>query len=244
MTYRSPIFFSLVCFFHSELMAQPGISDSILVNRMHEALTNRYYQSIKENAPFLSGVEYTGHGQGLIGHAFFDTENSYTGWLEYDGVIYKNIIMQYDLVEDAIIVKDFTQNYFIKLNSQKISSFSLGKNVFAQPAFQQKDEKVPWEGFFQQLYNGSTTALVKRRKQVVYSATIEKLIGRYFQYNSYYIKRGADYYPITRTKDILKVYSDKKNEIRKFIMDKKLSFRSQPEEMIAQIAAYYEQTKK
>ena len=217
--------------------------DSLWMLRIKETAIKTYYQSIKENAPFFNGAEYTGHGQNIIGHAFFGNGNAYNGFLEYDGVLYNNVSMQYDIVDDAIIISDFTNNYFIKLNTRKIGTFSLGNSVFVQPAFYKIKENIPGEGFYQQLYNGFTTVLVKQRKQVVYKATAEETIARFVQYNSYYIKKGLNYLPVSRKKDILEIYDDRKNEIRKFIEDNKLNFRKNPVTMLEKIAAYYDQIK-
>ncbi len=239
--------FLFTCFCYSSfspfLFAQNENIDSLWTLRIKENVIKTYYQSIKENAPFFNGAEYTGHGQNVVGHPFFGSGNANSGFLEYDGVLYTNVSMKYDIVDDAIIVIDFTNNFNIKLNTRKIGTFSLGNNVFVQPAFYQLNENIPGEGFYQQLYNGFTTVLVKQRKQVIYKATDEGTIARFVPYNLYFIKKEADYLPITRKKDVLEIYRDRKGEIGKFIEENKLNFRKDPGTMLEKIAAYYDQIK-
>lgn len=243
--YRSIAYIFLYSIVSIQTIAQTEKKDSLLISTIQETATNRYYTSIKENAPFYNGSEYTGHGQNLIGHAFFGTGNAYNGYLEYDGVVYSNVSMQYDIVEDAIIIRDFTKNYFIRLNSKKIGSFSLYGQLFIQPSFYEKNGNAPEEGFFQQLYKGSTSVLAKRKKKLSNKqGTEEKNIGRFLQFDSYFIKKGNDYLAISRKKDIIQAYADKKNEIRKFIGDHAFSFRKQPDDMLIKVAAYYDQLKK
>lgn len=247
MTFLYRFLFFCFCYswFSPFLFAQNENRDSLWTLRIKEAAIKTYYQSIKENAPFFNGAEYTGHGQNIIGHPFFGNGNAYSGFLEYDGVLYNRVSMQYDIVDDAIIISDFTNNYFIRLNSKKIGRFSLYDFVFIQPSFYQNAGGVPQDGFFQQLYNGSTTILVKRKKVVIHKTTIEeKSNDRYGQFNSYYIRKGNEYLSIARKKDIIRAYADKKNEIRKFMGENKFNFRKQPDEMLIRTAAYYDKLKK
>ena len=247
MTFLYRFLLSCVCYSLAStvLFAQSALRDSLWTLRIKETTINMYYGSIKGNAPFFNGAEYTGHGQNIIGHPFFGSGNTFSGFLEYDGVLYNNVSMQYDIVDDAIIISDFTNNYFIRLNSKKIGRFSLYNFEFIQPSFYQGASKIPQDGFFQQLYNGSTIVLVKRKKVVIHKTTIEeKLNDRYGQFNSYYIRKGNDYLSIGRKKDIIQAFADKKNEIRKFIGENNLNFRKQPDEMLVRTAAYYDQIKK
>ena len=247
MTFFYRFLLSCVCYSLASMLlfAQSENRDSLWTLRKKEEAIKTYYQSIKENAPFFNGAEYTGHGQNIIGHPFFANGNAYSGFLEYDGVLYNNVSMQYDIVDDAIIISDFTNNYFIRLNSKKIGRFTLYDYVFIQPSFYQGAGEVPENGFFQQLYNGSTTILVKRKKMVIHKTTMEeKSNDRYRQFNSYYIRKGNVYLAIGRNKDVIRAYADKKNEIRKFIGENKLNFRKKPDEMLERTAAYYDQLKK
>ena len=150
MTFFYRFLLSCVCYSLASMLlfAQSENRDSLWTLRKKEEAIKTYYQSIKENAPFFNGAEYTGHGQNIIGHPFFANVNAYSGFLEYDGVLYNNVYMQYDIVDDAIIISDFTNNYFIKLNNRKIGTFSLGNSVFVQPAFYKIKENIPGEGFY------------------------------------------------------------------------------------------------
>ena len=227
------------------IIAQPEKKDSILLSVLQKETINTYYNYMQENAPFYNGAEYTGHGQNNVGHAFWGTGNAYAGFMEYDGVLYNNIMLQYDIVDDAIIISDYTQNYLIKLNSKKIARFSIYNQLFVQPVFYSNAGAIPGEGFYEQLYNGSTTVLVKRTKKLVNKqSSDEKSIGKFLSFSQFFIQKGNTYNAIARKKDIIGIYQDKKNEIRRYISDNKLSFRKNPEIMLEKVAAYYDQLKK
>ncbi|MBC7849871.1 MAG: hypothetical protein H7Y31_09045 [Chitinophagaceae bacterium] len=206
-----------------------------------DSVISIYYENIRENAPFFNGAEYTGHGQGIIGHAFFESDQPYRGWLEYDGVLYKNLDLRYDLIDDAVIIKDYSGNFYMRLNSNKIRAFGLGNYEFVQPSYGKGD--FEGAGFFQRVYNGTSTVLVKRRKQVVFRTTEEKSISSYIQYNDYYVRSRNRYQVVEGNNSVLRAFSDHRSELKKFINNNKLNVRKQAELALIRIASHYDQLK-
>jgi hypothetical protein len=223
--------------------SQNAVADSLFIQKFQDSVLQQYYAKMNANTPIYSGAEYTGHGQSISGHAFFVSETPTEGIIEYDGILYKKLLVRYELVEDAIILKDYTQNYFIQLNSAKISRFWIGKNEFIRPSFMAQESKFPSDGFFQRLYNGKSWALAKRSKQLIYKTNEEKVTMQYKTFNSYFIRKGNAILSVTGKKDILSAFEDKKIEIRKFIGEKHLNFKKDPEGMLISICSFYDQLK-
>jgi hypothetical protein len=239
-------FFACLVFYifaHVAATAQTStINDSIASVKLQDSLISRYYQGVGRNAPFFNGAEYTGYGQGLVGNAFFENNLPVAGWLEYEGVLYRNVRILYDIVEDVLLVKDFGDNYLVRLNNKKIKSFGFGEYRFVKAGF---NAALPVdEGFYQLLYQGSTEVMARKFKLINYKTTTEKTTGTFVQYNNYFISKNNRIYTIGKRKDIIKAYSDRKNEIRKFIGENKLNFKKNPERMLTRVAAYYDQLNK
>lgn len=224
--------------------SQNSISDSLNLKKFQDSSLLQYYRQLKANVPIYSGAEYTGHGQSINGHAFFATDIPVEGAIEYDGILYRNIFLRYELVEDAIIIKDYTQNYYIQLNSAKISRFWMGPNEFIRPSYEVPDTKSVDNGFYQILYKGDTWVLAKRTKQLSYKTSEEKVTTQYKSFQTFYIKNGTEWIPISNNKDIILAYSDKKVEIRKFISENHLRFKKDPDNILIRIAAHYNELKK
>jgi len=60
----------------------------------------------------------------------------------------------------------------------------------------------------------------------------------------YYIKKDGIMYPVWKESDITDILQDKKKEIKQFIKKNKLKFRKDKDNVLVQIAAYYEQITK
>lgn len=231
----------LLLFTCTSLLRAQGSLDSTLYLNSVQKLSKFYYASLKENAPIYNGSAYTGHGQNIEGHPFFLEKAAFIGQVEYDGVWYINIPMQYDLIDDAVVIKDFTGNYPIKLNSQKIRSFKLDSFEFVQAY--QISSMIP-AGFYQRLYKGGTQVLAKKKKQVLYRTNEEKTIANYQEFKSYFIVKDGVFTEVSKVKQLFAIYSDKTKEIKNMIGQKKLSFRKNPEQMLTAIASFYDQTKR
>ncbi|MBL0135701.1 MAG: hypothetical protein IPP79_17865 [Chitinophagaceae bacterium] len=223
--------------------SQNAGADSLFILKFQDSVLQQYYTKTNANTPIYSGAEYIGHGQSISGHAFFVSETPTDGIIEYDGILYKKLLVRYELVEDAIILKDYTQNYFIQLNSAKISRFWIGNSEFIRPSFVLPESKFPSPGFYQRLYNGKSWVLAKRSKQLIYKTTEEKVTMQYKTFNSYYIMKGNEIITISGKKDIISAFEDKKVEIRKFIGEKHLNFKKDPEGMLISICTYFDQLK-
>lgn len=214
------------------------LSDSSSPDQIRNGALKNFYNGLKENLPFYSGAEYTGHGQGIQGHPFFPDESIKSGHLYYDGIHYSNIPLQYDLVDDAVILMDHTRSYFIKLNSQKVDSFSIDKKIFVRPGANAAGEQD--NTLYQQLYHGSIRVLVRREKKVLYRTTAERTIASYKQYNSYYIIKNGEWHQIRSTDQAIQVMKEKKNELKQFVKERNWRFSKEPETILSAIARIYE----
>lgn len=203
-----------------------------------------YYDRMQENAPFYNGVGYTGYGHNINGHPFFQSDMLQKASFYYDGTLYENIPLLYDLVSDEVVIKDYTNNYYIRLNSSKIRYFSLLGHTFIRQVPDSNGAAIPELGFFDRIYEGPTTVFAKRKKQISHTLTSEKTISEYVQYNSWYIRTENGYSRITGKKSLLSILNDKKSELKKWLSKEKLDFKKNMDDAIKKTVAYYDQISK
>jgi hypothetical protein len=105
-------------------------------------------------------------------------------------------------------------------------------------------------GFYEILYDGSVTVLVKRVNQVVRITRREDEPGKvsadrqFTEYDEFYVLKDSRYNVIRGESDLLALFKDRRAELRKFLNRSKPSYRKDPAAAIVAAVSYYEQLKK
>jgi hypothetical protein len=200
---------------------------------------NYYYNGIAQNAPIFNGSTYVGYGQKIIGTPFFGSDVLKKGTIFYEGVLYQNIEMAYDVAGDCIVIKDhLNDNLLIQLVNQKIGYFIINDHFFVNSDGTGNDQAS--NGFFDRIYDGKHIVWVKRRKQIEDKPLDEKEKSTFVDYNTYYIKNENQFVAVNNLTSLLKVFGDKKKLVRKYLRDHQLKFKSDPEKTITEAAWYYD----
>lgn len=207
---------------------------------LRDSALQSYYRFIRENAAIFSGSAYLPRGTEITGHPFYREDSLQSGSLVCQGILYENIPLKYEIFDDALILKDYTQNYFIRLNSSKIAAFSLANAEFVRPSYDDPALEADHPGFYQRIYLGNSEVLVKHKKVLLYKTTVEKTLTWYEPYQFYYIRKGNEWFTIRSGNDMARAFSDKKTEIRRFLQNKD-KFKKNPLELLKATAAYYDQ---
>lgn len=207
---------------------------------LRDSALQSYYRFIKENAAIFSGSAYLPRGTEITGHPFYQEDSLQTGSLVCQGIVYDNIPLKYEIFDDALILKDYSQNYFIRLNGSKIAAFTINQDSFIQPSYDDPALEADHPGFYQRIYNGASEVLVKHKKVLLYKTTIDKTLTWYEPYKFYYIRKGNEWFNISSRNDVVKAYGDKKQEIRRFLSGKE-KFKKNPEGLLKATAAFYEE---
>ena len=169
-----------------------------------------------------NGIEYIRNGTPAKGFAFFDMDSLQLGTVCYNGLLFHDIPMEYDLVEDKLVIPYFHNAFFISLISEKLSYFYIGNQRFRYIGTDKNTASLPSPGFYQELYRkGSTAALARREKKLVFPSNHEDQ-ARYTQQNTYFLLLDGLYYPISGEKDLLDATKDKKDALRQFIRKNKI----------------------
>jgi len=147
----------------------------------------------------------------------------------------------YDLVNDVIVLRDPNTGYNIVAVREKIRWFNLLNHYFVWlDAYSNGTVQVE-AGFYEQLYNGALQVFARHKKQINSHTVQSELQSEYVQYDSYFIRRGTQYFRVTNTRSLLAVFGDHKNEVRKYLNEENLEFRKDPANTIRVAATYFDQ---
>ena len=185
-----------------------------------------------------NGTEYIRNGTPAKGFAAWDVDSLRPGTLCYDGRIFSDVPMEYDLVEDKLIIPYYTGHPLISLISEKLSYFSIGNQRFRY-SHADSTAGLSSAGFYQELYsNGPDVLLARREKKLVFPSNHEEL-AKYTQHNSYFLLMDGKYLPIDGEKDLLEIAKTKKDALKQYIRKNNIHFRKNLEEALIQTTGYY-----
>ena len=76
------------------------MSDTAIAKLRGAGAISIYYQSLQQQSGLYNGSEYVQYAHLLKeGHPYLDTSALVNGNVHYDGIVYKNVPMLYDLIK-------------------------------------------------------------------------------------------------------------------------------------------------
>jgi hypothetical protein len=199
---------------------------------------------INPDSRLFNGREYIRNGTPAKGSPFFESDSLQLGSLSYDGILYRDIALEYDLVSDQLIIHNFAGDALISLVPEKIAFFSIAGHHFryiVPAAAAPTTPGLPEPGFYEELYATPRLALLARRKKTLQFPSTEEEQPKYIQADWYFLLINDKAYPIRNKNDLMAVLNDKKDLLKKFIRKNKLSFKQQHfENSLLQTTIYYQ----
>ena len=226
-------------------LAQQSPDSAFLRQYLHDELG--------PDSRLYNGYEYIRNGTPAKGFPFFYSDSLQTASLSYDGILYRNIPLEYDLVLDKVVIPDYTGKALISLIDEKVDDFSFGPHHFHYIA-----GNAPTPGFYEVLFSSATadasprhatptvpgaaappiTLLARREKKLIFPSNREDQ-ARYDQHNSYYLHLGDRFYSVDGKDALLDALKDKKEALKKYIRENKIRFKTQLETALTLTTAYY-----
>jgi hypothetical protein len=175
------------------------------------------------------------------GHVFFESDNLVNGSIVYDHVEYQDVPMLYDIVKDNLVIQGTYQPYFILLESDKVSRFSVSGQNFIRILSDDIPGSVIKTGFYKILYDGEIKAFVKKNKIIDEFVDIGNVFKTtVVEKDKWYIYKEGKYFEIQGKSSVLNVLDDKKKEILQLCKQDKIRFKNNMDEALTRIVAYYD----
>ena len=198
-----------------------------------------YFQNeTGEDAHLYTGEQYTGYEKNIKGYPFFVSPLMQNGDIFYNGSLYQNVPLLFDIVRQEIVINRYNQNFRIKLLNEKVKYFTLAGHRFENITVTEgKDENIV-NGIYDIVFDGKTSVFVKRIKRIKYPFKAEDPPG-FIEEDVFYIRTGNTMYAVDNRSTLLQALNDKRELIKTYVRKNKLKFKKKIEKELIMIAVYY-----
>ena len=194
---------------------------------------------LKEDQTLFNGKVWFNHYYDVRGDQFLFSKNYLLGSLTMNGKSYNNVGINYDIYNDEIITKTNLGNLLL-LNKEMVDSFTL---VFGITKYRfinvRKDSLEGINGYVNVLYEGNSALFVKYKKEIELLAVDDKYDLFYQTYKIFLVKDGIGY-QINNKNDLLKVFYEKKVQIKEFVKKNKVKVSKKDPQSIIPVVRYYD----
>jgi len=215
--------------------------DSLAAHSAYATALRQYHAWLAPETGLYRGVQYIKYTDKLKeGHPYFEDNRMQKGTVLYNGVLYEDLSLIYDLVKDLLVISDPYNTNLVALISGQVDRFTLGSHLFIRLS-DSIHPSAPHNGFYEELYSGRTTLLKKEIKTIGKEESMEDGIQkRIVSATSWYLKKGGVYYDAGTKKNLLNALKDRKKEAKKFIRDNGLNIQKDPDNSLPQVLAWYD----
>jgi len=174
------------------------------------------------------------------GHPYFDQDHMQTGSVLYNGILYKDIPLIYDLVRGLLVTLDVSKAFKLSFINQQVDSFTIQNHIFIHLK-DSLNPAVPRHGFYEVLYNGRIT-LLKKEKKTIREDISFGILNRYIDVppTGYYLKKDTTWYTIYNRKGLFRALRDKSQELKKFLRSNKIKFKDDKDNTLIKSAIWYD----
>ena len=198
-----------------------------------------YYDAMGEQSPLYNGREYVEYsGTIQIGHPFYNTTEFSIGSITYEGMVFNDAMILYDIVKDKVIIRHFNQIFRIDLPVEKIQDFRLLGHHFMR--LYPDSTGIIEEGFYDKMYDGKIRVFIKRQKLLVEERSGTDLLRVADQKDILYIQKGGVYHQVRNAKGLLNVFGNKKDVVRQHLRRNGIKFRKAREAATLTAVRYYD----
>ncbi|MDQ6812818.1 MAG: hypothetical protein M3040_03630 [Bacteroidota bacterium] len=233
--------FVIMVGFGPKAVTQSLLVDSTATPAVKNALAF-YNSTFADQLHLYNGKEYKDYTHKFdSGLPYFIQSEWSNGTVDYDGNIYQDVPILYDVVAQQVIILNYNSASKIELLKEKIKAFSLSGHSFLNIP---RDSLVSANldgGFYDVLLNGKMVLLARRTKNI--QAVLRQAVEyRVYDKDHYYIKRDNKYFTVDSKKSFLEQFGNKRKEIQQYMKQNKLRFRKDPEQVMIKAVGFYNQT--
>ena len=202
-----------------------------------------YKEATSQSQNLYNGRQYYVYDNRSEEHQFYEFRKWHNGVLVYDDQRFDSIPMLYDIFKDELIIKHFNGDHLL-LQSEKIDYFYVDNHTFVRQEAGKDINPQMRTGFYDLIYNGKSRTIVRRIKQRQEKIVDKRVIALFPQKNTYYVKKGDQYYNVSSKKSAFNLFPEYKRELRKVLKDERIKFRKNKEVAIVKMVEAYDKLAK
>lgn len=232
------LFLFASCTYHSSI-SQEVRNDSLIGNQAKEMVA-LYKDYTDGNAPVYNGGAYIEYLFRMDGTPFFHDKNLSPGWISYDGEKYDPVPMLYDLTRNEVVILLPDSNSRAVLLNEFIDSFQLAGHTFLNLK-EDHTQNLAVAGFYDVLHNGKVQLFARRIKIISEIFSENRVVRVMVPKDFFYIHKSGLYYLVSDKKDVLRVLSDRKSDIKKMMRSRRIKLnRKNFENALISVVTFYD----
>ncbi|MGZ3939881.1 MAG: hypothetical protein ACXVLT_14925 [Flavisolibacter sp.] len=206
-------------------------------------LYRQYFDHIGAAAHLYNGAEYEGSYIGTLGNPFWNSSQFQTGSVSYDGVVYYDVPLAFDLVRKEILTKTL-QPAIIRLETSKVQCFCINQHRFVVISNDTTAvNPLPDDIYDLALDKPPVRLLIKRSKEIRHSLYVDNK-DSIVALNKYFIQYGNRNYFIKNSRQLLEIFYRDKKGFRALWKQEQLNFKKDPEAFIIQSLQFWIEQRK
>lgn len=209
-------------------------TDSLMLS---QPIYKMYAAQIGGAAFVYNGAEYEGAFPNVLGTPFWNGADFRKGAIGYNGVLYPDVLMAYDLVRGEVVIKGF-QQLSLRLEKSRINFFLLDGHRFVQLM---GNNEMP-DDFYDLLYAGTTNLFARRTKRIGKALQADQR-DSIVSNNEYYWQQNDVIFPVNTEGDLRKHLGEKHKAVERFWKEAGLRFKKDPETFLIQTIRFWETQK-
>lgn len=216
--------------------------DTAFVGQARAHAVALYDVAMNRQFMLYNGSEYNAFPEPYEGYPFFGSEYWEEGAIKYYGERYEHVPMQYDLLNDLLIIEHYDQNGYVAevvLHSEKVDYFDLLGHRFVRISPDSAQATALRPGFYDLLYDGQNKIICKRRKTMHERIESRTLTISFRERVNLFLIREGQVFPLRTKGSLLKVLSDKKRQLKQYARKEVTDFRDK-EKVLVELVRYYE----
>jgi hypothetical protein len=208
-------------------------SDSSIRSAALSTIIKLYDQSLNEDSHLYNGPAYVNKFEDKIleGHPYYASDDWQEGFVFYDGQFYEKAYLMFNLFLNKLIIEHPTSHQEIELISEKIAYFGIGNVVFDRV-------QSPEPGFYARIYKGDAKVYAYYYKTIQEKNDSKIFITKFLDRRKLYIVKDDVFYPVNSKSSALKVFQDKKSELKKFLNEKNIQYHQDKVYALGKMAEY------
>jgi hypothetical protein len=226
---------------YTAAFSQASKTDSIARHNSVLVALQTYQNAISGNAKVFNGVDYVNPlaKKRVKGHPNFESEDWMEGFILYEGQLYENVALQYNLLLNKVLIENVQSHATIELSNNLIGRFGINGHTFVQ--LPSGIDAEPQDMFYDLLYDGGVKVYVKRFKTIKETPDQKVMVTEFLEKRKLYLFKEGRYIAINNKKAALNAFEDHKQEMKKTLSQNRLSFRAMPELSMIALGQRYDE---
>lgn len=218
-------------------------SDTTFLDEAIQSATQRYHRAIGSQAKIYNGSRYPESNASVEEHPFFLSEDWFIGDAFYDGELFKNVPLMYDIVTSNLVTEHLSSGHPIQLITAKLKRFSLAGHNFEKIENESVGGSLPKTDFYDIVYGGETKVIALHQKIVRERIESGDVVTYFPEKTRYFLFKNGIFFHVNSKASALKVFKDEKQSLKKKLKANKIIFSLDREASLKGMAQSYDSLK-